>query len=120
MRELRKVQQAVERYNEALVQRPWIIKENLKEYQDDIEILISFMNSFQKQVELKLKKTIKKYLSLPTATDPNLLVDLKDFINVKITCYNLKKYSKKKKDLENLNEDLKQIKNKLMQFECFS
>lgn len=117
MRKLRQIEKAVKKYEEA---SPRVIKQDLKIFQDDVAILIAFLNIFMKSSQKDIKNWEKIFNENYFIMEINPFIVMKKSLLFKFSNYYLKKCEKELEKALELREKLKFIQKKMEQYQYLS
>ena len=120
MRELRQIEKAVEKYEKALSNYPQHIKRDLKIFQDDVEILIAFLDTFIKSSQKDIKNWEKIFNENYFRMEINPFILMKKSLLFKFSNYYLKKCNKELNKALDLRKKLEIIQKKMEQFQSLS
>ena len=120
MNELRQVEKAVEKYEKDLSNSPRVIKQDLNIFQDDVEILIAFLDTFIKFSRKHIKNWERVFNENYLIPEINPFSVMKKSFWFRVAEYYLKKCNKELEKAGGLRKKLEFIQKKMEQYQYFS
>ena len=120
MRELRKLEKAVKKYEILLEEFPEEAKENKKIYIDDLENLVNFVKVYINDMSDKFKIWCDTNVAVLESPTSNMIYRIKRTMHLKIVEYYLNKFSENLSKARKLNGKLEKIQKRFQQYQYFS
>ena len=119
MGELRKLEKAVNKYEEMLLKNQEEAKRNKEIYINDVKMLVDFIEEYIEDISNKLQIWCDVSVSVFDQSTNNIFLKTKRAIDMKIVNHYLNKFSKMMSKAGLLQRRLEKIQKRFEQYKCF-